>query len=95
MTIGSAPAVPAARWLWRCLAPATAAFLTLMAFRHDDGLSQKMPPAVMLGNQDSTAFATGGAQIAQNHLATVTFDWTNPSVFKSIVRFTPSTNFSN
>ena len=89
--------VPTARWLWGCLAPTmTCALLTLMALSHDgDVLGRKQPMALILSNQDSAAYATGGAQTEQNHLAAVTFDWTNRSVFKSSIRFTPATNFSN
>ena len=89
--------VPTARWLWSCVAPTMAcALLTLMAFNHDgDALGRKQPMALILSNQDNAAYATGGAQTEQNHLAAVTFDWTNRSVFKSSIRFTPATNFSN
>ncbi len=89
--------VPTARWLWSCLAPTMAcALLTLMAFNHDSGgLGQKPAMALILSNQNNAAYATGGAQTPENHLAAVTFDWTNRSVFKSIIRFTPATNFSN
>lgn len=88
---------PTARWLWSCVAPTMAcALLTLMAFNHDGGgLGRPMPMALILSNQNNAAYATVGAQTAQNHLAAVTFGWTNDSVFKSIVRFTPTTNFTN
>lgn len=89
--------VPTARWLWSGVAPTMAcALLTLMAFHRDgDGLGQKPAMALILSSQNDVAYATGGAQTEQNHLATVTFDWTNRSVFKSSIRFTPSTNLSN
>ena len=89
--------VPTARWLWSCVAPTMACtLLTLMAFNHEGGAQgRKQPMALILSNQDSAAYATGGAQTPENHLAAVTFDWTNRSVFKSSIRFTPATNFSN
>ena len=89
--------VPTARWLWSCVAPTMAcALLTLMAFNQDSGgLGQKTAMALILSNQNNAAYATGGAQTPENHLAAVTFDWTNRSDFKSSIRFTPTTNFSN
>ena len=89
--------VPTARWLWSCVAPTMAcALLTLMAFnRNGDGLGQKPAMALILSSPSDAAQAADGAQTAENHLAAVTFDWTNRSVFKSIIRFTPSTNLSN
>src|SRR5580698_3413317 len=71
--------VPSARWLWSGLAPTMAcALLTLMAFSHEGGgLDSNMPMALILSNQNNAAFASGGEQTGQNHLAAVTFDWTN------------------
>jgi hypothetical protein len=90
-------AAPPAPWLWGGLAPAMIClFLTWMAFNRDgDGFGSKPVLAMVLSNQNDAAYATCAGQAAQNHLATVTFDWTNLSSFKSIVGFTPSTNFSN
>ena len=89
--------VPTARWLWSCVAPTMACtLLTLMAFNHDSGgLGQKPAMALILSSQNNAVYATGGAQTEQNHLAAVTFDWTNRSDFKSIMGFTPTTNLSN
>jgi len=85
------------RWLWGGLAPAMACvLLTLMAYnRAGDGFGPKPAMALILSNQNAVAQATDGAQTAQNHLAAVTFDWTNQSVFRSSIRFTPATNLSN
>jgi len=72
------------------------ALLTLMALnRESGGLPSKLPIALILSNQDNAAFATGGAQTRENHLAAVTFGWTNDSVFRSSIRFTPTTNLTN
>ena len=86
-----------ARWLWSGLAPTVAcALLTLMAFSHDGGdLDRPAPMALILHNQNTAAYATGGAQTEQNHLAAVTFGWTNDSVFNSSIPFTPTTNLTN
>jgi hypothetical protein len=85
------------RWLWSCVAPTMAcALLTLMAFNHDGtGLDAKVPMAVILSNQNNAAFASGGAQNAQNHLALVTFDSTNRSNLGTSIHFTPTTNLTN
>jgi hypothetical protein len=67
-----------------------------MAFNHGgDSLDQKPMMAMVLSNQSYAAYASGGDQTAQNHLAAVTFDSTNRSSFRSIIGFTPTTNFSN
>jgi len=91
------PDVPTARWLWGCVAPTMAcALLTLMVFnRGDDGLGHRPTMAVILSDPSSAAYAGNGEQTEQNHLAAVTFDSTNRSIFRSIIRFTPSTNLSN
>jgi hypothetical protein len=89
--------IPPTRWLWGGLAPTLAcALLTLAAFNHGgEGLNPKLATTLILSSQNSAAYATGGAQMPENHLAAVTFDWTNRSVFKSSIRFTPTTNLSN
>jgi hypothetical protein len=71
------------------------ALLTLMAFNRGDGLDLKVPMAVILNTQNNAAFASGGEQTGQNHLATVTFDSTNCSGLGSSIRFTPTTNLTN
>ena len=88
---------PTATWLWGCLAPAAACVvLTLAAFNHGgDNLGPRPMVAMVSSNQSDAAYAAAGGQTAQNRLATVTFDWTNRSNIKSIVGFTPATNFSN
>ncbi len=93
----AAGVTPAATWLWRGLAPTMACLLlTLMAFnRGGDGLGPRPMMAMVLSNQSDAAYALGGAQTTQNHLAAVTFDSTNRSSFGSIMGFTPTTNFSN
>ena len=69
---------------------------TLMAFNHDGaGLNPSPILSMVMSNQSYAAYASGAAQSAQNHLATVTFDWTNHSEIKSIIGFKPTTNFIN
>jgi hypothetical protein len=67
-----------------------------MAVHRDaDGLGEKPATTVLWSVQNNAAYAAGDAQTPENHLAAVTFDWTNHSVIKSSIRFTPSTNLSN
>ena len=89
--------LPNARWLWSCLAPTMAcALLTLMALdREGDTLKSSISIVSVLSNQDNAAYAAGGVQTKENHLASVTFGWTNDSVFQSSIRFTPTTNLTN
>jgi hypothetical protein len=88
--------LPSARWFWGCLAPAAAcALLTLMAFNSSNNLEQKPLIGAVLSNENYAAYASGGDQVPQNHLAAVTFDWTNRSGFNSSISFTPTTNLSN
>jgi hypothetical protein len=91
------PRVATASWLWGGLAPAMACVLLTLVIlsRNGEGLGSKPMMALILSNQSCAAYAAGGAQIAQNHLATVTFDSTNRSSFRSIIGFTPTTNFIN
>ena len=97
LQLAGEPDVPAAHWLWGCLAPTVAcALLTLMMFNHgSDGLAQRPAISVILSDQTSAAYATDGERTEQNHLAAVTFDSTNRSNFRSIIHFTPTTNLSN
>ena len=70
--------------------------LTFMVSSHDaGGLKSSTPIALILSNQDNAAFATGSEHVGQNHLAAVTFGWTNDTVFRSSMRFTPTTNLIN
>ena len=72
------------------------ALLTLMALNHEGaGLDAKEPMTMILSNQNNAAFASAGQQSGLNHLAVVTFGWTNHSVFQSSIRFTPKTNSTN
>ena len=88
---------PSARWLLSCVAPTMAcALLTLMVLNRDGGvLDAKVPMAMILSNQNNAAYATGGAESGQNHLAAVTFDSTNRNNLGSSIRFTPTTNVTN
>ena len=84
------------RWLWSGVAPTMAcALLTLMALSHGGaGLDYKMPMSLVLSNQNNAAYAAGGAETTQNHLAVVTFDSTNRNSLGSSIRFTPTTNLT-
>jgi len=69
---------------------------TLVAFNHGgDGFGTKSMMTMAMSNQSCAAYASDAGQTAQNHLASVTFDWTNHSEIKSIIGFKPTTNFIN
>lgn len=89
--------IPTARWLWSCLMPTMAcALLTLMALEQDpNGLKSNLPMALILSNQSNASFASGGGQTEQNHLAAVTFGWTNGASSPSSIPFTQTTNLTN
>jgi hypothetical protein len=88
--------LPTARWLWSCVAPTMAcALLALMALDRDgSGLPARMSITTILSSQNNAAFASGMGQNEQNHLAAVTFGWTNDSILRSSIRFT-TTNLTN
>ncbi len=88
--------LPSRQWLWGLAPTMACALLTLMALNHNGGgFESRMPMNLILSNQDSAVFASGGGQVGQNHLANVTFGWTNRSDFQSSIRFTPPTNLTN
>jgi len=91
------PATPSAAWGWGVLAPAMACVLfTFMAFNHDNGgLGTKPMMSLVMSNQSSADYAAGTSQTAQNHLAGVTFEWTNRSNIQSIIGFKSTTHFIN
>jgi hypothetical protein len=96
--IFSAPSHAAsAAWFWGGLAPATACLLlTFLAFNQTsnfstDSMNRKLETTMIMSNQSCAAYVSG-AQDEQNHLAAVTFDWTNHGGFQSSILFTPSTN---
>jgi hypothetical protein len=87
----------AARWFWGTLTPTMACLLlTLMMLNSGNGVIRQKPVSTMVLSNQTYAFCDGDSpQITQNHLASVTFDWTNHSVFNSSMGFTPTTNSSN
>lgn len=87
----------AAKWLVGTLAPTTACLaLTLLMLNSGNGIIRPKPLATfVLGNQGAAAYASEDAQVAQNHLAGVTFEWTNHTGLQSSIRFAPTTNLSN
>lgn len=76
--------------------PATACLaITLVAIGGNlspAGLGQAASANLILSNQDYSAYASGGSQNVQNHLDSLTFDWTNRSASTTSMGFTPSTN---
>lgn len=95
--------MPAWRWSWNCAAPAMmCAWLGLMiAHFNGTGEIHGAKPVINLlaSNENSAVSYRDEAAEVQNHVATVTFDWTNHTVFKSSIGshsgLGPSTNFSN
>ena len=87
----------AARWYWGALAPTMAcALLTVLTFNQErDGLRPAPGLSAAFSPENGEVMAVADSQTAQNHWASVTFDWTNRSDFKSSMRFQPTTNFSN
>jgi hypothetical protein len=71
------------------------ATLTLMAFNPATGLGTRPVTPPRLGVGSVAAYAGNDAQTVQNHVARITFDWTNHGNFHSSISFTPTTNLSN
>jgi len=91
------PAPTSTQWLWGGLVPTMAcALLTLAAINHNgESFGPPPGPGIILSTQGCVVAESDNERSVQNHLAAVTFDWTNRSVFKSSIHFTPSTNLSN
>ena len=85
------------RWLWGALTPTMACLMLTMIMLNSGNTSLHQKPVVtMVFSNDGAAFVTSdGGQGAENQLASVTFDWTNHTIFNSSMRFTPTTNLSN
>ncbi|HEY5040826.1 MAG TPA: hypothetical protein VIK53_02370 [Verrucomicrobiae bacterium] len=96
--IFSAAEQPAPAWHWHRLAPAMACLMFAMLMIHFNvgGPLRESKPvmALVLSNDNRAAGFSDSAQESENHLATVTFDWTNHTGFKSSMGFTPTTNSS-
>ena len=79
------------------LAPATVCMLLALAvFKQENYISAASPrhdPAVamMLSNQSSVAFLTGGSKQIEHNVLPATFEWTNRSDSTSTIGFTPFT----
>ena len=94
---------PAMDWHWHRLAPAMACMFFATMLLHFNGggslLENKPVMFVDFGKGGSAPVFSDRAQEVENHVASVTFDWTNHSGFKSSIGsrigFGPSTNFSN
>ena len=92
------PAAPEDRSFWNLLVPAMAcAMLSLLVLNSGNALTagslkRHLMGDLVLSNLSYSAYASGGSQTAQNHLDSLTFDWTNRSVLTSPIGFTSSTN---
>ncbi len=56
------------------------------------GFKRALTAEMVLSNQNYSAYASGGSQNPQNHLASLTFEWTNQSASTTSIGFTSSTN---
>ena len=85
------------RWLWGALTPTMACLMLTMIMLNsgNTGLHQKPLVTMILSNDGAPSGASDDGQGAENQLASVTFDWTNHTIFNSSMRFTPTTNLSN
>ena len=96
--IFNAAETPATVWNWHRLAPAMACLMFAMLIFHFDGGGSLREPkpamALALSNDSPVTGFSDSALEPENHLATVTFDWTNHTGFKSSMGFTPTTNSS-
>jgi hypothetical protein len=85
------------RWLWGALTPTMACLMLTMIMLNsgNTGLRQKPLVTMILSNDGAPFGVSDDGQGAENQLASVTFDWTNHTIFNSSMRFTPTTNLSN
>jgi hypothetical protein len=85
-------------WKWSFSAPAMICLLfAMLMFHFNSGVLHEQKPAMAMisSNGDRLANFSDQAQETENHMASITFDWTNHTGFKSSIGFTPTTNFSN
>jgi ABC-type uncharacterized transport system permease subunit len=86
------------RSFWNLLVPALACLMLSLAvlnpstFLSPASLRHHLMGDLVLSNLSYSAFASGSAQAPQNHLDSLTFDWTNRSLLASPIGFTSSTN---
>jgi len=85
-------------WQWSFATPVMACLLfAMLTFHFNNGVLPEPKPgwAMISSNNSPMAGFSDSAQEVENHLAAITFDWTNHTGFKSSIGFTPKTNFSN
>ena len=93
------PPAPAHNAGWSLLVPAMACILlSLLVLNANNslapaGLRHNVVTDLILSNQSYSACAAGGAQSPQNHVDSLTFDWTNHGGLRSPVGFTSATNY--
>jgi len=92
------PATPEDKSFWNLLVPAMACLVFSLGIMNPGGgfspasLRHHLLGDLVLSNLSYSAFASGGGQTPQNHLDSLTFDWTNRSVLTSPIGFTSLTN---
>ena len=99
---GAADAAAWPAWDFSRLAPAAVCLLFALMTLHFNGGDRREGGgnvyANFSGGSNAVVFSDA-AQERENHLATVTFDWTNKGVFQSSIGFhpgsAPATNASN
>jgi hypothetical protein len=83
--------------LWGSLTPAVACALVALTGMHRDSeslLAARPGTNQSPGEQTMVMSHPSAGQSAQNHLAGVTFEWTNRSLFQSSMAFALSNNLS-
>jgi hypothetical protein len=83
---------------WTRLAPAMACVFLVMLMIHLNAgnfWSERSAKSMTATNLGLVYYDAEGGQVAQNHLSSVTFDWTNHNGFRSSIGFAPTTNLSN
>jgi hypothetical protein len=72
-------------------------FAVMMFHINGDGILHERKPvlAMICSNENRATGFSDFAQETENHVSSVTFDWTNHTRFQSSIGFTPTTNSSN
>lgn len=89
---------PEDRSFWNLLVPAMACLVVSLAVLNSGNslspasLKHHLMGDLVLSNLSYSAYASGSGQTPQNHVDSLTFDWTNRSLLASPIGFTSSTN---
>jgi hypothetical protein len=89
---------PEERSFWNLLVPALACVILSLGVLNPNtllspaSLKHHLMGNLVLSNLSYSAYASSAEQTPQNHLDSLTFDWTNRSLLASPIGFTSSTN---